>query len=564
MGAQESTGNKGNASEGQSSVIDYYQLLEVQEDSTADEIKRSFRRLALIHHPDKNQGDVEKATNKFAELQQAYEVLSDEQERAWYDSHRASLIPEADAETVFEDIRRGANRSTGARDRGLTVRHLARFFDATIWDGFGDGQNSFFTIYGNLFSRLQAEEAMYKSDTDFPSFGHATQSWTAAKEEGSNSVKSFYHVWMNFTTEKDFSWTEQWNANEAPERRVRRLMEKDNKKARDDARKEYNDTIRSLVKFIRKRDPRYKQHLADQAQSSNSQTPKSSTPLPNFRPKASDAAYLEQEWQRVDTKGLHDDLDWAAAEGEDLEEWECVACRKTFRSEAAWNSHERSKKHMKEVERLRQEMLDDDEDLDLVDGETDEILPLAPEEISTGDAPCLSESLIIETASPPLPSPSPPPPQRSPEPEDQNNAIDIKMEASTSVREELEIDVDSSRTRSTGKRNKKSQRNWPLEVPISAAEPNVANSVVRVETPSDLPSAAEEQEPSKRDKRRARQQAKQQAESASNVDSQHQCNVCKQGFPSKTKLFSHISETGHALAVDDDETMQRKGKKKRR
>jgi DnaJ family protein A protein 5 len=66
---------------------------------------------------------------------------------------------------------------------------------------------------------------------------------------------------MNFTTEKDFSWMEQWNLAEAPERRVRRwikvfsslhflpeswcrLMEKDNKKLRDDARKEYNDTIR--------------------------------------------------------------------------------------------------------------------------------------------------------------------------------------------------------------------------------------------------------------------------------------------------------------------------------
>ena len=68
-------------------------------------------------------------------------------------------------------------------------------------------------------------------------------------------------------------------------------------------------------------------------------------------------------------KGLHNDLDWAAAEGNDLEEWECVACRKTFRSEAAWDSHERSKKHMKEVERLKREMQADDQDLDLNEDE---------------------------------------------------------------------------------------------------------------------------------------------------------------------------------------------------
>lgn len=55
-------------------------------------------------------------------------------------------------------------------------------------------------------------------------------------------------------------------------------------------------------------------------------------------------------------------MEWAAAEGsEDPEEWECVACDKIFRSEAAWDSHERSKKHMKAVERLRSEMEEDEE-----------------------------------------------------------------------------------------------------------------------------------------------------------------------------------------------------------
>lgn len=49
---------------------------------------------------------------------------------------------------------------------------------------------------------------------------------------------------MNFVTEKDFVWAETWNATDAPDRQVRRAMDRDNKKARENARKEYNDTIR--------------------------------------------------------------------------------------------------------------------------------------------------------------------------------------------------------------------------------------------------------------------------------------------------------------------------------
>jgi DnaJ homolog subfamily A member 5 len=72
-----------------------------------------------------------------------------------------------------------------------------------------------------------------------------------------------------------------------------------------------------------------------------------STPRPVVTP---ETKFVEQEWQRVNIS--YDDNDagqWDGAEGAEM--WECVACGKEFRSEAAWLSHERSRKHLKEVER---------------------------------------------------------------------------------------------------------------------------------------------------------------------------------------------------------------------
>ena len=65
---------------------DYYNILGVAKNASADEIKKAFRQLALKHHPDKNQGNKE-SENKFKELNEAYEILKDEQKRAAYDRY---------------------------------------------------------------------------------------------------------------------------------------------------------------------------------------------------------------------------------------------------------------------------------------------------------------------------------------------------------------------------------------------------------------------------------------------------------------------------------------------
>lgn len=65
-------------------MADYYEKLGVGKGASADEIKKSYRKLAMKYHPDRNPNNPE-AEKKFKEISQAYEVLSDEQKRAAYD-----------------------------------------------------------------------------------------------------------------------------------------------------------------------------------------------------------------------------------------------------------------------------------------------------------------------------------------------------------------------------------------------------------------------------------------------------------------------------------------------
>ena len=109
----------------------YYQILGVSQDASAEEIKKAFRQLAMCYHPDRNPENIEEAGDKFKEINEAYEVLGDEQRRWQYDrlagisSYAGRTIPVEDifnknmgSESMMEMLRRMAGMGFVVRGAG--------------------------------------------------------------------------------------------------------------------------------------------------------------------------------------------------------------------------------------------------------------------------------------------------------------------------------------------------------------------------------------------------------------------------------------------------------------
>lgn len=112
---------------------DYYDILGVPKSASADEIKRAYRKLAQQHHPDKG-GDQE----RFKELSEAYQVLSDPQKRASYDQF-------------------GTADFGGGMGRGPGVSYEDIFSGGAAGFGGGGVGDIFETFFGRAFSQVQVE-----------------------------------------------------------------------------------------------------------------------------------------------------------------------------------------------------------------------------------------------------------------------------------------------------------------------------------------------------------------------------------------------------------------------
>ena len=93
----------------------YYEILEINNNATESEIKKSYRKLALKWHPDKNPNDVELATQKFNEISEAFEVLSDTQKRNQYDlfgNINSSSGPKQNPQDIYNNFFNDINQDT--------------------------------------------------------------------------------------------------------------------------------------------------------------------------------------------------------------------------------------------------------------------------------------------------------------------------------------------------------------------------------------------------------------------------------------------------------------------
>ena len=111
---------------------DYYEVLGVQKNATKDQIKDSYRKLALQYHPDRNKAS--DAEEKFKEISEAYAVLSDDQKRSQYDNLGHAGF---DQRYTSEDIFRGADFDSVFRDMGFGDLFRTIFGGGSGFVGYG-------------------------------------------------------------------------------------------------------------------------------------------------------------------------------------------------------------------------------------------------------------------------------------------------------------------------------------------------------------------------------------------------------------------------------------------
>jgi DnaJ family protein A protein 5 len=424
---------------------------------------------------------------------------------------------------------------------------------------YSDAPSGFFGFVRETFEQLAKEEeaAADWEGVDipiYPSFGHKDDTFE-------DVVRDFYAIWNGFATKKTFAWKDKYRLSEAPDRRVRRLMEKENQKQREAGIREFNEAVRALLLFVRKRDPRYTPNT--QTADERARAQRASAKEQAARARAARAAEMDAavpEW--VTKRDTGDEME---EEEEEIEEehFECVACNKTFKSERQWEAHEKSKKHQKAIKSLQRQMRKENAHLNLDDDLTSSgvITPMDddyPEEIEDERAYDGTDDVADEVDKLDL--------------DEKRQTEDGEIEH---IDEEEEEDAtDDTHPTEPLPRPAPSENNNPAsliedqedsddsEGKSSPSEPSILN-------PSSSPtSTTTEQTPpvpklGAAAQKRARRAAKQATLDES--DLKNRCKGCDAAFQSKTQLFQHLRDNPkHAtlIPVTKGGGGKKKGKRK--
>ncbi|EUT85688.1 hypothetical protein PFAG_02722 [Plasmodium falciparum Santa Lucia] len=133
----------------------YYKILNVDTDASVDDIKKSYKKIVLLYHPDKNthlcDEDKKRYTNIFRKIQEAYECLTNEVQRKWYDRNRKRII---------EGRESSEEKNSGKQKYAYSYTNINiwKYFNNTCYNGFDDTEGGFYDVYGKLFDDIIKEE----------------------------------------------------------------------------------------------------------------------------------------------------------------------------------------------------------------------------------------------------------------------------------------------------------------------------------------------------------------------------------------------------------------------
>lgn len=397
----------------------YYELLGVTSEASDIDLKKAYRKKALLYHPDKNRDNIDEATEIFAQIRSAYEVLSDAQERAWYDSHKEQILNDSVVDFGEDE----GNTEVDSSVTGVTTDELLKFFDGGMYTRLDNSPAGLYQIAGKVFAKLSSDEVKsgrrlgldgYSSfqddcfDSDiaslgylealkkhekghflFPLFGSASTDY--------QSLKNFYRKWSSFTTLKTFSWKDEYMFSRNYDRRTKREINKRNEKLRTQARNEYNKTVKRFVSFIKKFDKRMKEGLK-QFELEKKQKLQQALKKQIAKDKNTNSLHFKHDFELQDWQMVNNDK-WDELEKhfgdekkdkkkEEIDEdgfeeviiYECFVCNKNFKSEKQLINHNNTKLHKRLVKQLQWEMkqesialgLDNVSDLDEFDSALEE------------------------------------------------------------------------------------------------------------------------------------------------------------------------------------------------